>query len=140
MTYLTLKALHIASMVTWFAGIFYLPRLFIYHRATTDTVSLERFEIMERRLYGLMSIGAAATLVFGLGLLWINPALFKVGWFHTKLALLVGLFAYHYNCKRIMRELANGSCTHSDIWLRVYNEVPVLFLLGIIGLAVLKPY
>ena len=140
MTYLTLKALHIASMVTWFAGIFYLPRLFIYHRAATDTISHERFIVMERRLYGLMSIGAAATLVLGLGLLWVNPALFKVGWFHAKLVLLVGLFAYPYHCKRNMRALAGGTCTHRDKRLRLYNEVPVLFLLGVIGLAVLKPF
>ena len=140
MTYLVLKALHIAAMVTWFAGIFYLPRLFIYHRAASDTVSLERFVIMERRLYGIMTIGAAATLVFGVALLVINTGLLRAGWFHAKLALLAGLFAYHYSCRVIMRALAEGRSTRSDRWLRLYNEVPVLFLLGIIGLAILKPF
>ncbi len=140
MTYLTLKALHIAAMVTWFAGLFYLPRLFIYHNAATDRISLSRFVVMERRLYAIMTIGAAATLLLGLALLWINSGLFRAGWFHAKLALLVGLFAYHYNCKRIMRALAAGTCTHSDKWLRFYNEAPVLFLFGIIGLAILKPF
>lgn len=140
MTYLTIKALHVAFMVTWFAGIFYLPRLFIYHRAATDEVSLERFVVMERRLYGMMTLGFSLTLVLGLALLWMNPGLFSIGWFHVKLVLLVALIGYHFYCKRIMRELATGTCTRSDKWLRVYNEVPVFTLLAIILLAVTKPF
>lgn len=140
MTYLTIKALHVAFMVTWFAALFYLPRLFIYHRATTDEVSLERFVVMERRLYAMMTLGFALTLVLGLALAWMNPGLFSIGWFHVKLVLLVGLIGYHLYCKRIMRELAAGTCTRSDKWLRFYNEVPVVFLLAIILLAVTKPF
>lgn len=140
MTYLTIKALHVAFMVTWFAALFYLPRLFIYHRAATDEVSLERFVVMERRLYAMMTLGFALTLVLGLALMWMNPGLFSIGWFHVKLVLLVGLIGYHFYCKRIMRELAAGTCTRSDKWLRFYNEVPVVFLLAIIILAVTKPF
>ena len=140
MSYLVFKALHIIFMVTWFAGLFYLPRLFIYHRAATDTVSLERFVVMERRLFGIMTIGAAATLAFGVVLLTINPALLKMHWMQIKLVLLVGLFAYHFHNRKIMRELAEGRCERPDKWLRFYNEVPVLFLFGIILLAVTKAF
>lgn len=140
MTYLTFKALHIIFMVTWFAGLFYLPRLFIYHRAAEDTISLDRFVIMEKRLFAIMTIGALVTLAFGVALLTINTALLGVGWFHAKLALLAGLAAYHVYCLRLMRELRDGECNRSDKWLRLYNEVPVLFLLPIVFLAVLKPF
>lgn len=139
MTYLVLKSLHIVFMVTWFAGLFYLPRLFIYHRAAEDTISLDRFVIMSRRLYGIMSLGAALTLVFGVAILFIRTDLLSAGWFHIKLVLLAGLAAYHGYCKRIMRELAEGRCKRSDRWLRFYNEVPVLPLFGIVFLAILKP-
>ncbi len=140
MTYLTLKALHIIFMVTWFAGLFYLPRLFIYHRAAEDQISLERFVIMEKRLFAIMTLGAIITLVLGLSLLAINSALLQVGWFHLKLALLAGLAGYHMYCLKLMRELATGNCQRSDKWLRFYNEGPVLFLLPIVLLAVLKPF
>ncbi len=140
MHYLVIKGLHVAFMVTWFAGLFYLPRLFIYHRDATDAISLERFVVMEKRLFAIMTLGAAVTLVLGLALLWINPGLFSMGWFHAKLVLLIGLFAYHFFCKKIMRELAEGRCTRSDTWLRWYNEVPVIFLLSIILLAVTKAF
>ncbi|MFK8052222.1 MAG: CopD family protein [Woeseiaceae bacterium] len=140
MSYLVFKGLHIAFMVTWFAGLFYLPRLFIYHRDATDQISLDRFVVMERRLFAIMTLGAAVTLVLGLILLGYNSALFKTGWFHAKLALLVGLFGYHFYCKKIMRELAEGRCDRSDKWLRWYNEFPVIFLLGIILLAVTKAF
>ena len=140
MHYLVIKGLHVAFMVTWFAGLFYLPRLFIYHRDATDAISLERFVVMEKRLFAIMTLGAAVTLVLGRALLWINPGLFSMGWFHAKLVLLVGLFAYHFFCKKIMRELAEDRCTRSDTWLRWYNEVPVIFLLSIILLAVTKAF
>ncbi|MEM7611815.1 MAG: CopD family protein [Pseudomonadota bacterium] len=140
MTYLTLKAVHIIFMVTWFAGLFYLPRLFIYHRAADDQISLERFVVMERRLFAIMTLGALVTLVLGLALLAINHGLFRSGWFHIKLALLVGLTGYHLYCLKIMGELKRGECQRSDRWLRLYNEVPVLFLFPIVLLAVLKPF
>ena len=138
--YLWFKALHVAFMVTWFAGLFYLPRLFIYHAEAADELGRDRFVVMERRLYGIMTIGAVLTLVFGLILLWLNPALLKVGWFHVKIALLVGLAVYHLACRRWMRRLEGGYTAQQTTNLRWFNEIPVIFLLGIIGLATLKPF
>ena len=140
MTYLVLKSLHIIFMVTWFAGLFYLPRLFIYHRAADDAISLDRFVVMERRLYGIMTLGALLTAGFGIAILFIRTDLLGAGWFHAKLALLLALAVYHLYCRRIMRELAESRCSRSDRWLRLYNEVPVLPLFGIVFLAILKPF
>lgn len=140
MSYLLFKGLHVAFMVTWFAGLFYLPRLFIYHRDATDTISLDRFVIMERRLFAISTLGAAVTLVLGIVLLGLNSAVASMGWLHVKLVLLVGLFGYHFYCRTIMRELEAGTCTRSDKWLRWYNEIPVFFLLSIILLAVTKAF
>ena len=140
MTYLVLKSLHIIFMVTWFAGLFYLPRLFIYHQAADDAISLERFVIMERRLFGIMTLGAVLTLAFGVAILFIRTDLLSAGWFHAKLALLAVLAVYHIYCRTLMRQLAEGTCPRSDTWLRLYNEVPILPLFGIIFLAILKPF
>ena len=138
--YLWLKAGHIAFMVTWFAGLFYLPRLFIYHAEADDELSRDRFCTMERRLFAITTIGAALTLVFGLLLLWANPALARVGWFQTKLILLLGLGVFHWSLSRWMRKLSGGYQTSSTGKLRWYNEVPVFFLLTIVALAVAKPF
>lgn len=126
-------------MVTWFAGLFYLPRLFIYHSQAEDSVSLERFNIMERRLFGIMTIGAALTAVFGLMLLFANQALLGQRWFQLKLALLAALFIYHWRCHRWIAVLRDAPATANTRWLRWFNEIPVIFLLGIVFLAVLKP-
>lgn len=138
--YPTLKALHIAFMVTWFAGLFYLPRLFIYHAEAADDLSRDRFCVMERRLFGIMTIGAVLTAVFGLLLLAINPALLAAGWFQLKLATLVLMGVYHESSRRWMRRLADGFKTDDTRGLRWYNEIPVVFLLAIILLAVVKPF
>lgn len=138
--YLWLKAIHLAFMVTWFAGLFYLPRLFIYHAEAEDALSRTRFVLMEKRLFAIMTIGALITLTFGLLLLWANPGLFKQGWFHAKLGLLLGLAVFHYRCRVWMRKLADGYTSGNTGNLRWFNEIPVVFLLGIIGLAVLKPF
>ena len=139
--YLWVKALHIIFVVTWFAGLFYLPRLFIYHVQATDTTGRERFEIMERRLFAIMTIGAVLTTIFGLVLLAVNPALFGLLWFQLKLFLLLGLFAYHWRCYVWIRRL-RGSTTPSThtTWLRWFNEIPVFFLLTMVLLAVTKPF
>jgi len=137
--YLWLKAGHIAFMVTWFAGLFYLPRLFIYHAEAGDPPSLERFKVMERRLYAIMTIGAVVTAVFGFAMLWINPGLLSLTWFRLKLLLLAGLVVYHVRCRGWVRRLAAGERPADTRWLRWFNEIPVVFLLGIVGLAVLKP-
>jgi putative membrane protein len=138
--YLWFKALHVAFMVTWFAGLFYLPRLFIYHTDARDKVSDDRFVVMERRLFAIMTIGAVLTAIFGLVLLWINNALLAQGWFHLKLALLAGLVVYHWRCHVWIRKLRVGSKPVDTRWLRWFNEIPVVFLLGIICLAIVKPF
>ena len=99
--YLWLKALHIAFMVTWFAGLFYLPRLFIYHTEASDETSRDRFTIMERRLFAIMTIGALLTAAFGFALLFVNRGLLGQGWFQVKLALLAGMVVYHLRCLRL---------------------------------------
>lgn len=132
-------AFHIIFMVTWFAGLFYLPRLFIYHTAATDSASLERFTVMERRLYYIMTIGAVATVAFGIWLIagwfWPMPA-----WLIVKLVLVAGLVAYHLYCKRLIERMARGERPHSDRFLRYFNEIPGLFLIAIVILVVIQPF
>lgn len=137
--YLWLKGLHIAFMVTWFAGLFYLPRLFIYHSEATDAPSRERFSVMEYRLFVIMTIGAILTTIAGLIMLSINHALLEARWFQVKLLLLAGLAVFHYRCYRRIVLLRNVHQTEATKWLRWFNEIPVIFLLGMILLAVVKP-
>ena len=115
--YLWFKALHVAFMVTWFAGLFYLPRLFIYHTDAKDQVSRVRFETMERRLFILMTIGMVLTTVFGLLMLMINGALSYQTWFKVKLLLLLGLFVYHYRCWHWIGKLKAGELPSDTKWL-----------------------
>jgi putative membrane protein len=137
---LWLKAFHIISMVAWFAGLFYLPRLFVYHADTQDAPGIERFELMERRLFALMSIGAAATVAFGVLLVAGSPLYLKAGWLHVKLVLVALLIGYHLYCYRLLMDFARRRNTHSARWYRLFNEVPSLFLLAIVLLVVLKPF
>jgi protoporphyrinogen IX oxidase len=139
---LILKAIHLIFMVTWFAGLFYLPRLFVYHADTADGPVHDRFVVMERRLFALMTIGGLMTLVFGTWLLgvmlaagWSMPA-----WMHAKLALVALLVAYHAWCWVLLRRFATGRNRHTPRWFRWFNEAPSLALVAIILLAVLKPY
>jgi putative membrane protein len=138
--YLWLKGLHVVFMVTWFAGLFYLPRLFIYHTTATDSASRDRFTIMEVRLFAIMTIGAIVTAVLGAWLLIINPGLLEMGWFRTKLALLAGLIAFHYRCYVWITRLRSDSPSQDTQWLRWFNEIPTIFLIAIVLLAVVKPY
>jgi putative membrane protein len=133
------KALHLVFMVTWFAGLFYLPRLFIYHAEAADEPSRERFTVMERRLFAIMTIGAVLTTLFGVLLLWLNPALLGATWFRIKLLLLLGLVAYHVSSRRWIAQLAATTARQPTRGLRWYNEIPAVFLLAIVLLAVLKP-
>ena len=138
---LWLKAFHIVFMVTWFAGLFYLPRLFVYHADATDQVSRERFCVMEKRLSILMSIGALLTIGFGVALMlgyggaWIAAS----GWLHWKLLLVLGLIGFHgwcqIQCKKFREDRNRGSAGY----FRLMNEVPTLFLVAIVILAVVKP-
>jgi putative membrane protein len=140
---LWLKAFHLIFMVTWFAGLFYLPRLFVYHSQSTDEVSVQRFKIMERKLFfGIMTPGALITLGLGWWMLqsyaWAQYG--GSGWLHVKLLLLVLLLGYHFWCWRLLVDFREDRNTHSHVWYRWFNEVPVLFLVGIVLLATLKPF
>ena len=139
-SYLWLKGLHIVFMVTWFAGLFYLPRLFIYHTTAADAVSRDRFETMEMRLFAIMTIGAVLTAVFGLALLFINRALLHISWFHAKLVLLAGLLLFHWRCYEWMRRLRSSAVSTDTRWLRWFNEIPSVLLIAIVLLAVVKPF
>lgn len=138
---LWIKALHIIFMVTWFAGLFYLPRLFVYHAMAEDKTSMERFKVMERKLYfGIMAPGAGLTVIFGLWLWlgWFQGAL--GGWFHAKLALVALLAGYHLWCGKLLADFRTDRNIRSHVWLRWFNEVPVLLLAAIVLLVVLKPF
>ncbi len=137
---LWLKAFHVIAMVTWFAGLFYLPRLFVYHADAVDAVSQERFAVMERRLFILMSIGAVATAAFGVALIIALPAYLKMGWLHAKLGLVAVLIGYHLACGRFVRAFAEHRNAHSSKWFRGFNEVPSLLLIGIVILVIVKPF
>jgi protoporphyrinogen IX oxidase len=137
---LWLKAFHVIFVVTWFAGLFYLPRLFVYHVTTTDTPSLERFVVMERRLFGIMTIGATLAAVFGLSMIAEAPSYLAAGWLHVKLALVALLIAYHVWCHQLMVSLRLGKNLHSERWYRLFNEAPALLLIAIVILAVVKPF
>ncbi len=136
---LWLKAFHVVAMVTWFAGLFYLPRLFVYHADAGDWISVERFRIMERRLFMIMSVGGTATVVLGIAMLMAAPAYLKMGWLHVKLALVLLLIVYHLLCFKFLRDFAHDRRTHSARWFRAFNEVPSLLLVGIVILAIVKP-
>lgn len=138
---LWIKAFHIIFVVTWFAGLFYLPRLFIYHHAATDSVSQERFCMMERKLIRvIMNPSAVLAMLFGAVLLWDAWAAFgSTAWMWIKLGLVVTLVAFHAACLRIAQQLQRGSKPHSDRFLRVFNELPALVLISVVILVVVKP-
>lgn len=138
-----LKAWHLIFMVTWFAGLFYLPRLFVYHAISDDAISHERFKIMERKLYfGIMTPGMLFTL--GLGAWMLHDyawALYsQYGWLHAKLTLIVLLVVYHICCGKWLLDFKHDRNTHSHVYYRWMNEVPVVFLIAIILLASVKPF
>jgi putative membrane protein len=136
---LWLKAFHVIAVVTWFAGLFYLPRLYVYHADAKDSISVERFKVMERRLFAIMTIGAIASVVFGAAMLVAAPVYLTMGWLHIKLLLVLLLIAYHVICYRLMRNFAKDRNARSARWYRAFNEVPSLLLIGIVILAVVKP-
>jgi putative membrane protein len=138
--YLWIKALHIAFMVTWFAGLFYLPRLFIYHVQAESPLDRQRFSVMERRLFAIMSIGAGFTAAFGVTMLVVNPGLLRQGWFLAKLLIVLAMLIFHFRCLRWIQILEGSELPGNIRWLRWFNEIPVLFLLGVVCLAVVKPF
>ena len=137
---LWVKSLHLVFMVTWFAGLFYLPRLFVYHAQAEDPISIERFKVMERKLFwGIMTPGGVLTVVFGIWLWlgWFAPA---SGWLHAKIALVAVLAGYHLWCWRLLRDFAAERNRHGHVWFRWFNEFPVLVLFATVLLVVFKPF
>ena len=140
--YAWVKAFHVIFMVTWFAGLFYLPRLFVYHAQTEDQPGRTRFETMERKLYrGIMAPGAILTIAFGSWLIYLRGLdwFLAAGWLHLKLALVTALIAYHVYLGVLMRRFATGANRHGHRYYRWLNEAPVLVLVAAVLLAVLKP-
>jgi putative membrane protein len=137
---LWVKSFHIIFMVTWFAGLFYLPRLFVYHAMSTDQASLERFKVMERKLYwGIMTPGAVLTLATGIWL-WLGWFRGQTSWIHAKMALVAILVGYHLWCGMLLKDFAAGRSTKSHVWFRWFNEFPVVVLVATVLLVVFKPF
>ncbi len=142
MTFLWLKAFHIIAVVTWFAAIFYLPRLFVYHADATDEISRERFKIMERKLYrGIMTPSMVVVIALGLWMLSMNTSFyFSQGWMHAKLTLVALLVVYHFYCGHLLKVFKEDRNTRSHVFYRWFNEVPVFILLGVVILVVVRPF
>ncbi|WP_336367320.1 protoporphyrinogen oxidase HemJ [Marinobacter sp. C2H3] len=139
---LWVKAFHIIFVVCWFAGIFYLPRLFVYHAACEDTEGRERFKIMERKLYrGISTPSMVLTLIFGFWLISYSPSgYFSQGWMHAKLLLVAILVAYHFYCGHLVRVFRDDRNTRSHVFYRWFNEIPVVILIAVVILVVVKPF
>ncbi|HYG53780.1 MAG TPA: CopD family protein [Burkholderiales bacterium] len=137
---LWVKSLHIIFVVTWFAGLFYLPRLFVYHAQATDALSQERFVVMERKLFrGIMTPSAVLAIAFGVWL-WLGWFRGAGGWLHAKMVLVLILLGYHVWCWRLLRAFAEGRNRRSHVWYRWFNEAPVVILFATVFLVVLKPF
>lgn len=139
---LWVKSFHIIFMVTWFSGLFYLPRLFVYHAMTSDKTSIDRFKIMERKLYyGIATPGAIFTLIFGIWLLSFDPhGYMQMMWMHLKLTFVLLLVIYHIYLGMLLRSFKHDRNKHGHVFYRILNEVPVLFLAIIVILVVVRPF
>jgi protoporphyrinogen IX oxidase len=135
---LWIKALHIIFVTSWFAGLFYLPRLFVNHAMVTDRATLDRLELMEHKLYRFMLPLAVLALIFGLWL-WFGYGI-TGGWMHAKLLLVLSLVAYHAYCGKLLKDFKAGRNSKSHVWYRWFNEVPVLVLFAVVILVVVKPF
>lgn len=138
---LWLKTFHIIFMVCWFAGIFYLPRLFVYHAMSGEATVKAQLAIMERKLYRFVTPLALLAVLLGFALVAFQPGYyFSAPWFYAKLALVTALVIYHFICGALLKKLADGTDGHSHVFYRWFNEVPILLLLGIVILVVVKPW
>lgn len=139
---LWVKTFHIIAVICWFAALFYLPRLFVYHAMSEDSISRERFKIMERKLYrGISTPSMLVTLVLGFWLVSYNHDYYESSaWFHAKLTLVALLVIYHFISGRMVKTFSNDANTRSHIFYRWFNEVPVLMLVGITILVVVRPF
>ena len=139
---LWLKAWHMIAVVTWFAGLFYLPRLFVYHAMAEDAIGRERFVVMERKLYrGIMWPSMIVVVVLGLWMLFLNWDVYRThGWMQAKLTLATLLIVYHFWCGKFLRDLPDGRSARSHVFYRVFNELPVLGLVAIVILVIVRPF
>lgn len=137
-----IKAFHVISMVCWFAGIFYLPRLFVYHAMSDDTPSQEQFVIMQRKLYlGIMTPAMIATWSFGIIMISQAPKIYLTqGWLHAKLVLVLLLTFYHFACGWFRLKLINNPKYKSHTYWRWFNEIPVFILIAVVVLVIVKPF
>jgi putative membrane protein len=145
MSYYWFKAFHLIGVVVWFAGLFYIVRLFVYHAEAyqqpepAQTILKKQYELMEKRLYNIITTpGAIVTVTMAIGLISTEPEILKSGWLHIKLGLVAVLLAYHHYCGRIMKQLAKDECKWSGQQFRALNEAPTLLLVVIVMLAVFK--
>ena len=137
MSYLVLKTIHLIAVVSWFAGLFYLPRLYVYHAQAEDQSSKDRFKIMERKLFwGIMTPGAVLTVLFGVLLIEYHGMSY---WLKMKILLVFVLVLYHVWCGVLLEKFKTDSNSRSHVWYRIFNEVPVIFLVLIVALVVYKP-
>jgi putative membrane protein len=137
---LWLKAFHVIAVVTWFAGLFYLPRLFVYHADATDAVGISRFKVMENRLFAIMSIGGTASVLLGIAMLVKVPAYVTMLWLLVKLCIVLLVIVYHSMCFKYLMDFRHDRNVHSSRWFRGFNEIPSVLLVAIVILAVVKPF
>ncbi len=146
MLYEILKALHIIAVISWMAGLLYLPRLFVYHARAQKTSGTApepapTLMVMQHKLLRyIMNPAMIVTWLLGLWLILENPAWLMAGWLHAKLALVILLSVFHMACARYRRQLAAGTCLHTEKFFRIINEVPTLLMIAIVLLVVLKPF
>jgi len=138
---LWIKAFHIIFMVTWFAGLFYLPRLYVYHADANDEISNQRFKIMERKLYyGITTPGAIITILLGFWLIHtLGYAILSSFWLQAKLVLVAILVIYHIYCGKILIDFKHDKNRHGHVWYRWFNEFPVILLIAVVLLVELQP-
>ncbi len=141
MLYLWLKAFHLIAVIAWFAGLFYLPRLFVYHANTSDAPGQKRFKIMEYKLYTyiMTPAGLVATLL-GVWMVMLNPGLLALGWFHAKLALVALLWLYHFMLNHYRKQFDSNANKHSSVFFRYLNEAPTVILIAVVILVIVKPF
>jgi putative membrane protein len=142
---LWLKAFHVVGVIAWFAAIFYLPRLFVYHAqiqhgVIDDAAGNARFKVMERKLFGLMTVAAAIAIGFGVAMVLVVPELLLLRWLQIKLVLVFALVSFHGACFALLQQFAADRNVRSERWYRVFNEIPAVLLIGIVILAVVKPF
>lgn len=140
---LWVKSFHIVFMVSWFAGLFYLPRLYVYHAMSNDAPGVQRFKIMERKLYyGIMTPAAVLTIAFGLWMLfdYAWQAYSTAGWLHVKLTLVIILVGYHIYCGKLLSDFKNDRNRHSHVFYRWFNELPVVILIAVVIMTVIRPF